>query len=53
MGSALSFVKRSSVPIEDRVNYIKNSPFLLYIPEEVLIEFAKCFPSVSMNEATL
>lgn len=41
MGGAVSKLKKAS--LEDRVNYIKKTPFFLYLEDDTLKEFANCF----------
>jgi len=41
MGGAASKIKR--VTPEERIQYIKRTPFFLYLQDETLKEFANCF----------
>lgn len=42
MGGGVSKSRR--VPLEDRIKYIKTTPFYLYLQDDTLQEFAACFP---------
>lgn len=42
MGGAVS--KARQLPQEDRIKYIKTTPFYLYLQDDTLQEFAACFP---------
>ncbi len=43
MGGAVS--KRRKISLDERLNYVKKTPFSLYLKDDTLKEFAMCFPS--------
>ena len=57
MGGSLSvlFDARSSsvITIEKRIEYLKQTPFFVYLSEEELKEYAKCFQTVELRSLDL
>jgi len=49
MGGVVS--SEVSVPMEQRINFLKKTPFFILLSEDQLEEFAKCFPSAFKAKA--
>jgi hypothetical protein len=44
MGAAVSKKSSKRLPLHSKVKYLKTTPFFLYLQDDLLDEFAQCFP---------